>query len=853
MILNGLSEESSLSDQREFENQTKTELSSPTRTITFKPGEVVFGNYRIEETVGSGGAGVVFRAHNLLLDRVVALKLLAADTSQPTQLVRFQNEAKALSRIDHRNVSSVFDFGLGDGQTPYIIMEFIEGETLAREIENHGPLELIRFLQIFMQVAEGLSHAHSKNVIHRDLKSANIVLTSSQDEMLRAVIVDFGIARIESENLQSMTSTGVFIGSPLFASPEQIRGEKTTVTTDIYSLCCVMFHALVGEPPFLGETVLEILSMHQTSPVPPIVGDHIPDDLKRMIYKGLSKKPEDRQASVGEISDTLSSIISSMVPDTKRHEPTETARLIHRTKGLMLFLASLVIMAIVCCLTIDQRYKPSSTKISTDFSNFPLIEANILDDQHNYESQVRKAASYFAAPKNQQSDDSIKWQQKIDASLISLEKQSDGSHITPLASLCKQFEQQHQAGEREERNRTGIRIIQQCSSKEDAKQMEHFFSLTARTCKKKDASEAAIIQSFACEILRRHHLVNSKRGGEAFFNTGTYWAQADDPNEAKAAFEVALPILKEFDREKMFHCLVKLGNIDLNLQEFAAAVSRYKQADELGKTLQHHKRKPVGQLYVNWSRAELALGNAKEAENLLNKALPYIEEGVAVNPACELLTELGTTSMQAGEYNRARDWLNQAQSIFERTGKRSKESAKCLLRLAQINEHLGSNTDALTYFKKATEQLMKDPEVDNLQLAEAYLGLGKGLLSEKREKEGKNCLHRAIEICSKFDADTARTLSALSTMGQAFAQLESTDDALKTFKKAETLAAKLKDPGKDRILADVYVDWADWQLQLGNLNECERLYKKAIPYCSNVRKKDVQGRLAKCRSLQKRT
>lgn len=284
----------------------------------FEPGSIAFYDYLIIGKVGAGGMGVVYKATNILLDRNAALKVLPVDAISVNDVVRFQNEARTLSRLEHSNIARLFDFGIGDGHRPYLSMEFVEGDTLQESIEKNGPLPLDLFFEVFIQICHGLAHAHEKNIVHRDVKTSNIMLSVDDSGALRAVLLDFGVAKMSDDSGQ-VTKTGGMVGSPLYISPEQIVGEPATAASDIYSLSCVMFCALTGEPPFSGETVLETLTLHREGVVPIKKLDAIDGifpDLCKLIEQGLSKSPAQRPQSIKEISTQLASL-ACQLPDTE--------------------------------------------------------------------------------------------------------------------------------------------------------------------------------------------------------------------------------------------------------------------------------------------------------------------------------------------------------------------------------------------------------------------------------------------------------------------------------------------------------------------------------------------------------
>ncbi len=297
-----------------MQDESTVSINLPHSPLTeFELGLTVFDNYLILGKVGAGGMGVVYRVTNLILNRTEALKVLPMDSLSAGDTVRFQNEARMLSRLEHANLARVFDFGIGDGRRPYLSMEFVEGETLQELVEKNGALPLDLFYEMMIQICEGLAHAHERGIIHRDVKSNNIILSSDDHQSLRAVLIDFGLAKMTNDETSEgrVTKTGVMVGSPLYISPEQIVGKAASEASDVYSLCCVMFFALTGEPPFSSPTVFETLSLHREAPPPleklkSVKG--ISQELCELIGKGLSKQPEHRQKQLIEIAYQLNEL-----------------------------------------------------------------------------------------------------------------------------------------------------------------------------------------------------------------------------------------------------------------------------------------------------------------------------------------------------------------------------------------------------------------------------------------------------------------------------------------------------------------------------------------------------------------
>jgi len=270
----------------------------------------LIGKYEILAPIGRGGKSVVFKARDTESDKIVACKLLLPQLiNEERSTKRFKQEAIAAKRLDHININSVSDFGEWNGQL-YMIMEFLDGKSLAEIIDSQGKLPINRALRIFTQIAAGCSYAHGRNIIHRDLKPSNLLIINKNGQEDFVKIVDFGIAKIVNESTiagTKLTQTGEVFGSPLYMSPEQCSGRPVDSRTDIYSLGTLMYETLTGKPPIKGPTALATIYMH-TKEMPPKFGDIGADSklaqaMENIVFKCLAKAPEHRYQSMDEIID----------------------------------------------------------------------------------------------------------------------------------------------------------------------------------------------------------------------------------------------------------------------------------------------------------------------------------------------------------------------------------------------------------------------------------------------------------------------------------------------------------------------------------------------------------------------
>jgi hypothetical protein len=281
-------------------------LVAPTHVLP-KPGDLVAG-FQIQEAIGVGGMGAVFRAHDLQLDRHVALKLLPPDqTVDPEIVQRFYQEGRSAAQLDHENIARVFSIG-HDGPHHFIVFEFIEGKTVRRRVDEEGPLPIPDAVDITLQIAQALVHAAERGVVHRDIKPSNIILTPQGT----AKLVDMGLARrFERERDLGLTQSGMTLGTFDYISPEQARDPRDVdVRSDLYSLGCTLFHMLTGQPPFAGGTVLQKLLQHQEEPPPDVrsLNPAVPPELARILAKLLAKDRDRRYQTPEQLACDLLAI-----------------------------------------------------------------------------------------------------------------------------------------------------------------------------------------------------------------------------------------------------------------------------------------------------------------------------------------------------------------------------------------------------------------------------------------------------------------------------------------------------------------------------------------------------------------
>jgi len=273
-------------------------------------GETLAGKYRVEERLSVGGMGAVYRGTHVLMGKTVAIKVLRPSLAADEKIVaRFSREARAASKISHPHALSVTDFGEDEGGIVFLVMEFLDGRTLKEVIRKDGPLTLSRAVEIMKQVGSALDAAHAEGVVHRDLKSDNIMLINASGTDY-AKVLDFGIAKIQepSGTDDGLTSPDLIIGTPQYMSPEQCsQSDKIDSRSDIYSLGVILFEMLVGHVPFFGDSPTVIMLKHLQEPPPSVLTERpdLPAGVATVVEKALAKRREDRYETAGQLVEDL--------------------------------------------------------------------------------------------------------------------------------------------------------------------------------------------------------------------------------------------------------------------------------------------------------------------------------------------------------------------------------------------------------------------------------------------------------------------------------------------------------------------------------------------------------------------
>ncbi len=350
--------------------------------------------YLILEVLGEGGMSIVYLARHEAMNKLVAIKTLHTHLmSKTTSLMRFKQEAQAASRLEHPGIVAIHDYGITEDGTPYLVMDYVQGESLGDLLNRIKSLTNADALNIFKQTAAAISHAHQRGVVHRDIKPSNIMLNFDEHNSLTVKIVDFGVAKLVEGEDAKLTQTGESLGSPLYMSPEQCLGQQLDVRSDIYSFGCVMYEALLGVPALASDSVFKTMMKH-IHDMPPSFKE-VRRDLKhlgaleRIVFKAMAKEPGKRYQKMDDILADLKNLHEEQGLAQRIVQSFELTGLRKTTKSLNFMVASSLLIGALILIGAQYILNVLST-VSTppNLQSEPVIWPRFAD-QGNVE-QVQK-------------------------------------------------------------------------------------------------------------------------------------------------------------------------------------------------------------------------------------------------------------------------------------------------------------------------------------------------------------------------------------------------------------------------------------------------------------------------------
>jgi serine/threonine-protein kinase len=680
-------------------------------------GVVLPRKYRVQALLGRGSMSVVYRGVYEPLEQPVAIKMLKSHlVSDPQQAKRFQQEIKTAGTLNHRNIVSILDFGVTEQGVPYLVMEYLAGRSMSDVIEDEDRISVDRVIKIFSQAASALAFAHDAGVVHRDIKPSNLVIVDRGDERDVVKIVDFGIAKLmghgdSHEGVASsslaLTATGEVIGTPLYMSPEQANGRDLDLRSDIYSLGCVMYNAITGRPPFVGDTAIDTIRLQITG-TPPAIDKvrpdlYIPERLQSIIIKCLQKDPRLRYQRMEHLKADLEScdprreslattvrlsrnaVEARPMPDSL-FEDEENSRL-PRVPMLLIVVAALVIVTI-------SAYKSFS-------------DAGRKKSPHGVETTAPAAVAPPAGTVAPPVVNDTSWRRNV----VAAQDAFEAGQYAQAQSLYK-------------------------DALADAEKFAQ-----------PDVRKAATLTGLAAVLCAEDKLADAEQTAKKAL--AVY--QAASPNDPARA-EVYTALAHVYSAEN-----------DLANAEDAAKEALNIRTQTLGD--QHHDVASSLQCLAN---VEALRGDNKRADELLTKAIAIAERSLGTNnpDVASLVHDLALVREKEGQQDSAEQLLNRALGIRQKyLGQEHPAVADTLVALGTLEFNVRQDASAETMFKNALAIRQKVFGEHSPRTAEVYSALAGFYEARKRFPEAEEAYRKAVKIReAAWGADNPKLAPSLQAL-----------------------------------------------------------------------------------------
>ena len=841
------------------------ESVATTKLENWMTGSILAEQFEIISLIGRGGMSAVYKARQLTMERLVAIKVLHLHlVSHSVTMKRFQQEAKAVSKLTHPHIVAVHDFGTLPERQPYLVMEYLEGDTLAAVLEREKLLGFERALPIFRQICQGLEHAHQRGIIHRDVKPSNVILLQSEVVPDFVKIVDFGIAKLlplSGIEGQKLTRTGEVFGSPQYMSPEQARGHSPDARSDIYSLGCIMYEVLTGEPPFLAQSLLETMYMRLTDDPAPISDKRpdlgVPYAVEDVVLKALSREPDQRQQSMaelaGQIEKTRAELERPSIIRSPIHKGSAGLRRLFRQGKrfwlkLSVALAALTLFLAGTLLWVEftggrmggdaersrhevlwSRYDQDGQKL-LDQGNYgeaeralkaAVAEAERFGEQDRRLSvSLNKLVTVYQLAGKRAAVDQVR--QRL-ASIRQLAQTAAGdadSNLDEVADLTLRLVPKK------------LQKSDQAHSEQLAEKLNQLAALCINT---QDYDKAEQLLSKALEIEAKTVGPNSEQAARTMtalahllhINEGKY-------EQAKPLYEQALAIREKASGgqdPEVANALRMLAHLYQDMGQYARAEDFYRRALAIDE-------QTLGQDHPTTATVLTALGGLYQlegkydhAESLYRRALAVYEQvfGPDDIKVGMSLNNLAGLSFGSGKYAEAIPLYKRALAIYEqRRGADDPSVAKILNNLAVVSYQQGHYDKAEPLFKRALAIRERSLPPEHPELAQSLNGLAQIYSAEGKYQQAEPMLERALAINEKaFGPDHREVALVLNSLGQVYEDEGRYGKAEGLYQRALEIRESSLGPDHPDVarslnyLADVYV-------KEGKLGPAEELLTRAL-------------------------
>jgi serine/threonine protein kinase/uncharacterized protein HemY len=841
-------------------------------------------HYRILEQIGEGGMGVVYEAEDTRLGRRVAIKIPTATHDSHSHHARFLREARSISALSHAHIATLFDYGETPDGRPFIVMELVNGRELG-DLMRAGELSLARAIEIIADVAEALSEAHRRGIIHRDVKPSNVII----NERGEVKVLDFGLAKLINEEAEPdqnavtlaglRTRSDVMLGTPLYLSPEQAKAAPVDGRSDIFSLGALLYESITGRPAFSGATVVEIAGqvLHVTPTPPSQLNRLVPAELDRITLKALAKRPEDRYQKAeemvadlralsfhfSELDDTRTPSTSSNGSSayrTNAHRATSLTTLTDNLRRPRLSIAAVLIGVAVLgglvwgasWLLRAKPHEPSpEAKIAYELgtnllregayyqASRRLLQATSLDDRFVL-AHARLAEALTELDDTDGARDAM-----LRVGLHAAERDAL-SHVDALrldairATVAREFPRavsayQQIARQLPERADVYVDLGRAYEKTDQIKEaIESYFEATNRDPKNataylrigilatRQSNPASATSAFDKAEQIYKEYANAEGQTEVLYRRGYLSRTLGKLDEAQAQLQQALDMAKAGGNlSQRINTLLQLSAVATNKNDPPSAQAYASEAVELARA--NGMEHLVALSLVDLGNTFLGMGKYAEAEKYLKQGLMFAQRNNASRYAAKALANLGSLRIQQGNTEEGIRYLQQALDFYRAGGYR-KEEAQTNALLGRANRQKGNHEEALRAFE---ETLRLAHQTADLSLAAAASSeIGSVLLQQEKYPEALKHFEESYRIDKSLNNELNISYG-LYNRGDALWPLGRYDEARALFEQALAIAEK-PDAKNEELLAFIYLAQANMALSQRNLAEAKTKSAQAL-------------------------
>jgi serine/threonine protein kinase/uncharacterized protein HemY len=834
-------------------------------------------HYRILETLGEGGMGIVYLAEDTHLGRQVAIKFLATKANDHHYRARFLREARAASALSHPHIAAIYDYGeTSDGQ-PFIVMELVKGETLS-DLLAASALNLPRVLEIVEAVADALTEAHARGIVHRDIKPSNIII----NERGKVKVLDFGLAKQIHEDrshktspdaqtlLATQTRSGVVVGTPLYLSPEQATGTSVDGRSDLFALGAVLYECIAGRPAFSGTSVIEIGAqvIHINPPVPSSINPRITPEVDRITMKALAKRPEDRYQSAEEMvadlrrlrethdSDDTRPIkrISSPSVEMRASALTTITESLRQPRLSIISLLGVLVLLSLAAWGIAHLWRPAPHKPTAEAERWYKAGTNALLDGAYYQASMAleravEADDKFALAHARLADawTELDYPDKAKDELLrvaTLERstlsQSDALYLEAItATVTRDFGRalaSYQELARISPDQPQVYVdLGRAYEKSDEikKAIESYVEATNRDAQYATAflrvgilygrqqELASATAAFEKAETLYQALGNVEGRAEVLYQRGLLLDNIGKVVEARDQLRRALDMARTINNQsQQIKVLLQLSSVSYSGGDTAQAQQYAREAVDLAQANGMENLTARG--LVDLGGAFLAHGNYNEAEKYYKQALEFAQRYKARRNEARALFMLGSLRIQQGNPDEALRYLEPALAFYRQGGYR-KEASLALLLLGRANRLKGDYDAALKAFE---QQLQLAKEVgDPSQMALSHEGIGNVLVRKEEYAEALVHFEERYAISKSLGDQQSVGYSSMERADMLW-QLGRYKEARQSLDEASALADQ--SGGDKALLAEVYLVGAGMALSERRFPEAKAKSQQAL-------------------------